>query len=226
MSHEDSSPLSSDELHKALRIRSPGLVKEIYDTITRQTQYEQGRQGRLDAKANTLLTANGLALTILFTFARDVLANAKKSGALVGGSSRLVEIILWFTVISGFASAILAISSLLISKGYRMFSERNLLNRRILWGIDDIGNKSLSEDGDVVQDYSHVDVNDEASESEKDNVRVAQFRCFLIQEQLEILRAHVKTHDRKAITVSFGQGFFCAFLLGISIIALITIHLA
>src|SRR5438046_1833562 len=67
--------LSREELKQRVK-RSPALVKEIYEIAQRQVQAEVGRQGRLDAKATSLMSAVGLCLTVTFTFGSLLLTQA------------------------------------------------------------------------------------------------------------------------------------------------------
>lgn len=46
-----------------LASQSDGVVKAVYDQVTRAAAYESAKQSRLDAKANVLLAATGITLT-------------------------------------------------------------------------------------------------------------------------------------------------------------------
>lgn len=189
-------PMREGEIREAIKIHSAGVVKEIYDTVVRQMQYEQGRQGRLDAKANSLLAANGLSLTILFTFGVQVLSKVSKDYA------SFLVILLWLTVAMGLASGIFAAVALLVRE-YRMVNERDLFDANVLSTID---NHSVEE----------LDSND------NEQARVSILKRHHIPQMWSIVQMQVRIHQKKAQYIERGQYFFLAFLVGIAVIALAT----
>jgi hypothetical protein len=102
------------ELEERFTLRSPALLKELYELAERATKAENDRAAALDLKASYLLNAVGLTLTIAFTFGGEI---------LIGRRAQLMQLGAWrwgFAISSG----IVAVAAGLLSAGLALYALR------------------------------------------------------------------------------------------------------
>ncbi len=189
---EAAPPLTEESLRARLAIDSPELVQELFTIAQGQVVTEAGRQSRLDAKANSLLTATGLSLTVAFTFGGLLITQAK-AFYIIG-----VTVAFAAAVTCGFVAAIHAVVGLRVTDRYRSVDEENVFDSEILRTADDPA--------------SAIDGLDGLEAPAKRAYGVMEYRKFLVPHLWAIILQHRQVHEDKARLIKRGQGFFIAFL--------------
>lgn len=172
--------------------RSPHIVNELYDVAQKQILAETGRQGRLDAKATSLLGAVGLSLTVAFTFGGSLITNHSTFAAhsLVYA---VISTCFFLAVALGIAAGGFALGALLVRQGYVALSEQAVFDDETLALADG------QEDAEV---------------------GVAVYKRFLLVQLWDIARTNAATQDRKAVLIRRGQVVFGVFLLCLVVMCL------
>jgi hypothetical protein len=185
-------PLDEQTLRERLTLGSPDLVKELYEIAQRQVAFETGRQTRLDAKATSLLTAAGLALTVAFTFGGQVLLNHPDAFRT---AHRCTVIAFAVGVPCGLAAAIFAVAALLVRGSYRAVNEHTVFDPALLKDAD-----AENEDFPLAG--------------------ITEYRKALTPHLWMISQAHLRNHERKGWLIKIGQLFFLAFLISLVIVCM------
>jgi hypothetical protein len=195
----DLPPLSKAELTKLLRLGSIELVGELWAITQKQVDFEVARHGRLEAKANSLLTAVGLSLTVASTFGATLFSKLTLFGQLLP----VVIVIYCAAMVAGVASALLAFQALKLVE-QKQVEERAVFNEQTL----------------EVADRTNV-----ADEKEG----LMAYRQSLILHFWEIRQQYDSTYRPKSVWVQRGQtafGFFLTALLILCIAIAVAVSLA
>lgn len=195
-----SDPFTAETLRAALAIRSPRIVKELYEIVQRRIAYESGRQQRLDSKATSLLTASGVSVTLAFSFLGVM--SSKDGGATYHAYFNWMLLAFGFAIISGLAAASFAIASLFVTKGYKSPNDEHIFDAEKLRAAD----SQDPEEGT------------EETEALVDEWRLMKYQKWLIEQYWDIADSHSKTHDRKARIIQRGQIAFVGFLGSIALV--------
>lgn len=188
--------LTAAEIKEAVALESPSLVKEVYELVQRQLQSEAARQTILDGKANSLLTAVGLSLTLSISIGYQmVLGQQTAANSMPQWYRNLLVIVLTLGTGFALASSIHAIYSLRVSKCYRAVNAEDIFNKDIL---------RLAS--------SHGATPDAGERS------VTIYRRYLMPQLWDIVQNDFMVHERKATIVKRGQNCFLAFV--VSLVAL------
>jgi hypothetical protein len=187
------SQLTEEEIRARLTIDSPELVQELYMLAQSQVTAEVGRQTRLDVKANSLLTASGLSLTVAFTFGGLLVNQTKRFDDIAG-----VVGVFAVSVACGLVAAIYAVRTLTVTGRYRTVDEESVFNPEALRTADEPA-ATIAGLGDK-------------TDAEKRAYGVMEYRKFLVPHLWSIVLQHREIHEDKAKLVKRGQGFFIAFL--------------
>lgn len=182
------------ELIRRLKRSSPELTNEVYELAKSQVQYEAGRQARLDAKATSLLTASGLAITLAFVF----------GGALINLS--LNREVGWWIVVAylaavlcGLVAAWHAIKALRVREDYLTLNDEAVFNDEILTLADRMETETEGGKGAGVRDYQR----------------------YMIVQLWEISRQHHANHEEKASWIKRGQSWLFGFIVALFLICLV-----
>jgi hypothetical protein len=179
-------PLSGEEIVDALRVNSPALAEQLHSVSIRLNDSEDKRQQNLNAKAQGLLTAAGLSLTVAFTF----------GGLLLKDKSILFPIGSWLSqatagayglaLMCGLLASVFATKALLVTDDYRGVRERDILSRGEL------------DECDAIEDEPKCR---------------ARFHRYATAHYWQIWQKTKLLHERKAITIKCGQYAFLGFLM-------------
>jgi hypothetical protein len=182
--------LDQPTLEKRMTLGWPRLIGEVYALAQRQVQFETGRQGRLDGKATSLLSAAGLSLTVAFTFGGLLLANKAVLKAKIGW---------YYAAVSGFGVAIL------FGLATAAFA---------LWALRVRGaNRGVSEEA-VFSEAILKRAEDETDE----DVAVSEYQKSLTVHLWMIAQAQHNLHERKAKIILSGQLAFMAFMVAVAFV--------
>ncbi|MEO7037368.1 MAG: hypothetical protein ABI548_25660 [Polyangiaceae bacterium] len=180
--------LSKDEIAARLRLVNPELAKEVYEIAKAQVQSEAARHTRLDAKANSVITAAGLSMAVASSL----------GGIIASGQTLLPGWLLWMFGLAGIfalSSVVTGVMALLVKGGYAQVSDHAVFNQEKLafadvpTGCDDL-----------------LDAKD------KQAYGVAVYRQYMAAHLWDV---SVKDHgqlNRKAKQVQVAQWLFIAFL--------------
>lgn len=172
--------LSQDEIAAALKGRHADLIAEIYDVVRRQAEQHFARQARLDAKANSLIAAVGLVLTVLFSFGGQVLL----------GSAVVPKL--------GPVWASMAVGVMAAATGCALKAAWNALGAlRVRAGLGAIGDEAIFS-------ASHLD-RVEAVEEKDPGRGIARYRSALIVAMWPALQQQYAAHEEKAALIKSGQ---------------------
>jgi hypothetical protein len=195
-----SAQLAKKDIAAALALHSPGLVAEVHAISLRALQAEEQRESRLDAKAQSLLTAASLTLTVAFTFGGSVLLGhpeyLRSGGTLVavaclGGYG--------LALVMGLLASIHAVSALRVSNEYRHVAESDVFNRQELLEADAACTEPAAK-----------------SDNEK---AVALYQRYMASAYWRIWQQHYALHERKADKIRKGQRALLGFLAMLLLIA-------
>jgi hypothetical protein len=194
--------ISEEDLLKRLALRSESIVDDIYGIAKQQLDDEDKRDGVLTAKANTVLGASGLSLTVAFTFGGLLLQHPE---TVVVGFGLVV-----------FAFAIAMVLGLLAS----YFALRGL---RI--GQFEYVNEASVFDQDNLRDTDNA--YDSAWERSKrdpaaaDRAAVTVYRRFLAAHLWGIYQRTFEKLEAKAENVKWAQRLYVGFLGAIMVIGMV-----
>jgi hypothetical protein len=181
--------LSTSEIKQAISINSRTIIKEVYDTALRQVQSESSRQSTLESKATALLSAVGLAMTLLFTLGCQILLGASNPFAGFNYSHRIALFICFVaSIIAALLSSAHAIWALRISDKYRYVGELNIFDKETLLA---------------------------ASTHKNDDDAVTEYRRWLVPSLWAAFKNDYDLHKRKAALIYRGQLCFLAFVVSL-----------
>ena len=127
--------LTAQDIHDAVNINSPALIKEIYDIANKQMQNEASRQTILDGKASALLSTVGLAVTLTFSFGCQIMlvillrSSLASSADLGWGFSSRCSLLGIACAVSASACALLAVK---VTGGDPAINERDVFNKSVI----------------------------------------------------------------------------------------------
>ncbi len=184
--------LSPAVVRDRLRLNSPELVENIYELAKAQVAYETGRQGRLDSKATSLLTASGLSVTVAFSFGTTLITYGSRFDGVV--------IVAYAAAVSlGLTAAILAVAALKVAGTYTTVSDH-----------------AVFDAGELPRANWPTWEGDEAVEiAERLRFGVMRYQKHLIAHLWEIYRANAAQNEIKATRIKYGQYVFVAFLIAL-----------
>lgn len=159
--------LVPDRVREALQVKSAPLVAEVFEFAKLTAAEEVARQGRIDMKANLLLGAIGVSISV----ATILMPKAET----------------WFARISLGAAAVLAFCAGCCA----VFGLRVLTYYRI--GDRTIFNSQLLEQADRASDGGGA---------------VAMYQRYMIPAMWDAHVTYVRTNDKRAIIVAWGQMLF------------------
>ncbi len=135
--------LTKETLSQRLHRASPKLTAEIYDLAKSFVADERARQARLDAKAGTLLSVVGLALTVASTFGGQLV-----KGVTPGLAASVLKAALALALLFGVVAAGFALRALFVRSGQPGVSENVVFGEAILGQAAD-RTKARDEEGGV-----------------------------------------------------------------------------
>lgn len=124
--------LSEDELLERLRLRSYGVVDEIYDIAKQQLDDEDKRDAVLTTKANSILGVAGLSLTVAFTLGAFLLQHRD----LITAGFTAVAFAFSGALLLGLLSSLFALHVLLVSR-FEYINERTVFGSKHLREADE-----------------------------------------------------------------------------------------
>ncbi len=194
--------LTEETLRERLALNSPELVDQLFLLVQNLIATETGRQTRLDAKATSLLTAAGLALTVTTGFVGATLArpDLKWPAPVLGAACVLFAI----GVILALLAAIWAVRALRVRDSYRTAHEDALFNPALLLEA----NASAPDESGP----SQVDDRADKEDAQRRVFGLMEYRKHLIPHYWSILCQHRAVHEGKARLIRDGQLLFLFFL--------------
>lgn len=181
-----------DRLTEVLRLNSKLLVGELSASIERQVDAEDARGATLDAKANALFAANGLATTVAFAFgASTLLGHPEYFGSLGMAGYRVVATVFLAALSFGLASGFCALQALRV-RVHKAIDDADLFNEAVLQQADD----SDEETG------------------------LARYRRYMIAHIWAVNEGNRNLRDKKADLISWGQICFFVFQGGVLLLGL------
>lgn len=180
--------LNKEELRERLILDSNGLVEELHALSIRQLQSEDLREGRLDSKAQGLLGAASLSLTVAFSFGGILSQHTKYFGTPT-------FVLYALALLCGLGASLAAVRALFVSNNYGTIADDDAFSSTELAAIEQ----------DIAAEPNQA--------KDKDKMAQCLFRRYLIVQQWTIYRMHFDEHERKATIIKFGQVCFMLFLL-------------
>jgi hypothetical protein len=185
----DPPPTLQEQLLASLDNVSSGIVDEVYNLSKRFVDDERARQGRLDAKATSLLTVVGLSLTVAFNFGGQLLTG----GPLKGVPHKIAAGAFCAALLAGFVAAIFALATLLVKGGAPGMDRGAVFN---VAGFARLAELKTTENKDDVAGY-------------KASVAAHLWRMGDLNRTLQ---------SRKATLVKIGQVSFGVFLVALLVV--------
>jgi len=184
------------ELGNRLRIRSPGLAKELHDVSLRQLEDEDRRKSGLEAKASGLLQAVGISLALLTAFGGAIIIKPEFVAAL-GSAAWFVRFLLLAAVLAGIGAATCALLALKVTE-YRTLRDEDVFNE-----------ESLHE----------ADSAYKSDQPDTDRNSVAYYHRYMTIAHWRIYWYVFGLHKKKAKIVRYGQLCFFALLVSFVLLA-------
>lgn len=179
--------MTEDDVVEAMRLNSPALVAEVYETTRRNADNYNQKHARLDSKATTLLSVIGLSLTVVFTYGGQlVLGQANVIKALGRGRWLFLTTSFSLAALAGICAGICAAAALLV-RDHAEMTDRNIYDAKAL------------READVL-------------EHEEQNKGVADYRRSLTIHMWSIVKQRESKLGKKAGWIQAGQICFFAFL--------------
>ncbi len=146
---------------------------------------EDKRAATLDGKANTLLGAVGLALSVMFAFGGDVLLGHPQYLAPLGPTIWYCSVaLLGSAIVSAFGAGCFACQALRVRADYKALATNDVLNPAVLEEADRHGGEAAA----------------------------AYYNRYMLGSTWQMYQKHFSVHERKATAVRRGQGCYLAFL--------------
>ena len=180
--------LTKEELRERMTLNANGLVEELHTLTIRQLQSEDVREGRLDAKAQGLLGAVSLSLTVAFSLGGVLWQHKNLFSSTTFGLYALA-------LICGMSASLAAAKALFVSKNYGAIRDDDVFNPGEFNAIE----------RDIVAET--VDPKD------KEKLAQCLYRRYITVQLWGIYRKHFDEHERKAKIIKVGQILFMLFLL-------------
>lgn len=189
--------ITQEQIHAAVKLNSPKLVKEVYDIALRQTQFENSRQTILEGKANALLSTVGIVLTLAFTIGAPTLLAKDSVFKSLDTTFRWIFVLSTICAIGcAIGAAANGIAALRVTGAYRTVTESNIFNDAVLASADE----------------------------ESDDKAVSIYQRFMIPQLWEIAQHDARVHARKAALVHRGQWCFMGFIVATAIMSMMAIN--
>jgi hypothetical protein len=135
--------ISPVELVERLTLENGALVEKIDRVVATAIDAGTKREATLDAKANSLLTAVGLSLTVAFTFGGGMLFGAQKPFASLSPAAyKAVVITYCIALLFGLLAGAAALGAMFI-RSYRGADEQDLFNPKLLKRANEPGKEAL-----------------------------------------------------------------------------------
>jgi hypothetical protein len=184
--------LPADEILGRLALRNGKLVAQLFELARAQVQAEFARQGRIDAKATSLLAAVGFSLTVAAAFLGQLMLANSKNLALNPGTRDTIVIGSGVAIVTALAAAVCSILALRVHAGLVDINEHVLFDREVLKLADE---ESDSESG------------------------LAEYRKFLVAHLWDIVQTNCGVQLRKSRFILAGQACFLAFLGALAVVS-------
>lgn len=125
--------LTAQNIHDAVNVNSPALIKEIYEIANKQMQSESARQTILDGKASSLLSTVGLGLTLTFTLGCQIMLNDSFTALLKTLGHLRLYFLIGSLVLGSLCAIIASCCALLavkVTAGYRGINEGDIFKKK------------------------------------------------------------------------------------------------
>lgn len=246
MGKTDETPpyLSVETRIERLCLHSPTLVGQIYEVSLRILDSDARADAIVDSKANSLLGAVGLALTVTFTFGGLLLTHPELFSE-IGRHAHLFTIITYSaSLLVGLASGLFALYALLI-KTYRAIDERTILDNVELRKADladlnypflessecvpsnndehanTAGASGIESDNEARINAEEFNKQKNSPENEPIRNGTSMYKRFLIVHYLNISQRNNEVRETKTVCVKKGQLLFILFIALLSIIGIV-----
>ena len=112
--------LKIEDIVERLRIKDSGVVDDIYNTAFALLKEEQERMNVIDTKSNYIIGIAGIAISLLFTFGKDIYTNIFNYTLLT---------ILYFATLGLFLASLIIAVFVIKPRTYKGINLNNLLNK-------------------------------------------------------------------------------------------------
>jgi hypothetical protein len=185
-------------------MRSESVVEEIFAVAKQQLDDEDKRDAVLTTKANTVLGASGLSLTVAFTFGAFLLQHPERIAFGRVGFDVVVAVFA-LSLLLGLLASYFALRSMRVSQ-FEYISEKSVFDNENLRDADSAFEKAWTESG--------------GDRSVADLAAVSVYRRYLTAHLWGMYQRTFDKLEQKAETVKFAQRLYVAFLATIIVIGM------
>jgi hypothetical protein len=192
------------ELVRRLSIRSDSVVDEIYDIAKQQLDDEDKRDGILNTKANTVLGASGLSLTVAFTFGGFLLQHPER---LALGPPT------FYLVVAAFAASMLLglLAGLFALFGMKV-GQYEYINEGSIFDVENLG--------DVDRAFEATWTSSKGDRAAANQAALSTYRRYLAGHLWGIYQRTFEKLERRAEWIKWAQRAYLGFLATIMVLGL------